>query len=54
MSYPPGMAKAKKTARKGKPRPPSLGGREAAPMPFKDVVQKLLEAPPPDLTKKGR
>lgn len=37
------MSKAKKKARK---RPESLGARKAAPAPFRDVVQKLLETPP--------
>ncbi len=39
------MAKAKKPAKK-RTRTPSLGARKAAPMPFKDVVERLLQTPP--------
>jgi hypothetical protein len=42
------MAKAKKAVRK---KTGSLGTRDK-PVPFRDVVQKLLETPPE--TKKGR
>jgi hypothetical protein len=49
------MTKATKPKKKAKKRPSSLGARKAAPMPFKDVVQKLLETPPePKTGSRGR
>jgi hypothetical protein len=45
------MTKSKAPAKK-RTRTTTLGARKAAPMPFKDVVQKLLETPPEPKAKK--